>query len=49
MLANSTIMFMGTSNVLSITKEGDRVAISYMSNAKGMAPVVSFRNLTLGK
>ena len=49
MVANSNIMFMGTSNVLAITKEGDRVSISYMSNAKGMAPVVSFTNLTLGK
>jgi hypothetical protein len=49
MVTNSPVMFMGTSNVLSITKEGDRVAVSYMSNAKGMAPVISFRNLTLGK
>ncbi len=49
MISGSSLLFMGTSNILSITKEGDSVEISFMSNAKGIAPVMVFRNRTISK
>lgn len=49
MLAGKKDIFTSTGSIIALTQVNDSVRITYMSNSKGVVPVTSLFNVTIGK